>query len=235
MFDYTRAAARKIRRDVDKIALGLSISTQLLSIFYILYTLLFGRGIFAVKLSLLLVTVAYFIFFCFASAYSFQKELRRTIKRIFQWSKRLVKLVNLGMIIYGFANSEQTTFSLLLVAFSILSWGLDVIIGVLSLVLNTWLQLFFTGIETDLEEYKKKITAPFTATGNFFKRMTGKEVENDPPPQTKTQMFLSKIVSTERQERALKKQQAKEEKWAKKKAKRNHAPSVSDEIAPTDD
>lgn len=229
MFDYTRAAARKIKQDIDKISLGLSISTQLLSIFYIFYILLFGRGIFAVKLTLLILTVGYFIFFCLATAYSIKKELRRNVKLVFQWSRRAIKLVNLGMIIYGFANAEHSTFSLLLVAFSILSWGLDVIIGVLSFVLSTWLQLFFTGIETDLEEYKKKVTAPFTATGNFFKRMTGKEVTEEKPPQTKTQQFLSKMVSAERGERALKKQQAKEEKLAKKKAKRNHTPSVSEE------
>lgn len=239
MFDYTRAAARKIKQDIDKIALGLSISTQLLSILYIFYVLLFGGGSFAVKLTLLLITVAYFVFFCYATKNGLKKRHLRKVTLAFQWSKRFIKLVNLGMIIYGFANATYTTFSLLLVAFSILSWGLDVIIGIISFVMTTWLQLFFTGIEADLEEYKKKITAPFTATGNFFKRMVGKEVEVEQPNPTKQEQLLTEMVMTEREKRALEKQRKKEEKrmekLAKKKAQRNHAPSIDDEIAPTED
>ncbi len=239
MFDYTRAAARKIKQDIDKIALGLSISTQLLSILYIFYVLLFGSGSFAVKLALLFVTVAYFVFFCFATKIELKKRKLRKVKLAFQWSKRLIKLVNLGMIIYGFANAEHTTFSLLLVAFSILSWGLDVIIGILSFVMTTWLQLFFTGIETDLESYKTKLATPFTATGNFFKRMTGKEVEVEQSNPTKQERILTEMVITEREERALEKQRKKEErrmeKIAKKKIRRNHTPSVLNETTNTDD
>ncbi len=212
MFDYTRAAGRKIKQDIDSIALGLNITTQIFSIVYLIYLLICGSGLFAVKLILLLIASGYFAFFCIATAYSMKKQLKRKVALTFQWSRRAIKLVNLGIIIYGFANAEHTSFSLLLIAFSILSWALDLVIGVISFILTSWLQLFFTGIETDMEEFKKTVTAPFAATGNFFKRMAGKEiVEEEKPEPTAKQKILFDMVSEERETRANKRMEMAQE------------------------
>ncbi len=217
MFDYTRAAGRKIKKDIDNLSLGLSIVTQLFSILYLIYILFFGSGNLAVKICLLVLSVGYFLFFCIATAYSFKKALRRKIKLSVQWSRRLIKIVNLGIIIYGFANAEHTSFSLILIAFSILSWALDLIIGIISFIMTAWLQLFFTGVETDLEEFKQSITAPFTATGNFFKRMTGREVvvEEKPEPNER-QRLLNEMVFAEREAKANAKEQSRLERAEKK-------------------
>ncbi len=227
MFDYTRAASRKIKKDIDNLAFGLSITTQLFSILYTVYVLLFGGGLLGVKIALLVLTVGYFVFFCAASSYSLKKEMRRKIKLVFQWSKRLIKLVNLGVIIYGFANAEHTTFSIILLAFSILCWGLDLIIGIISFIITAWLQLFLTGVESDLEEYKAKITnsLPFKL---FGKKSAVEEVEETPPSPTNNQILLDKMVDKERiareekrqraiERQALLKRQAKEDKINRKK------------------
>ncbi len=254
MFDYSRAACRKIKKDIDGISFALNIVTQTLSLAYLAYILFFGSGLFPVKLTLFVLSAAYFAFFLIASAASLKKGLKRRVKLIFQWSRRLIKIFNLGVIIYGFANAEHTSFSLLLIAFTILSWGLDLIIGIISFILTSWLQLFFIGVETDMDEFKKSVTAPFTATGNFFKRMVGKDVvEEETPPPTSKHKLLGEMVEKERAKRASdklqavferkqkrldekleKKQAKKDEKLAKKQAKKQgkRADALDEEIAP---
>ncbi len=248
MLNYTRAAGRKIGKDLRMISTGLSIAAQLLSIVYLFYIVLFGSGIFAIKLTLLILSFAYFLFFCIATAYSAKKELKRKITLFYQWSKRAIKIVNLAVIIYGFANAEHTTLSLMLLSFSILGWALDLVIGVISFVCNAWLQLLFEGIEADVEEIKK----PITSAQNFFKKVTGQAVP-DPAAPTKNREMLNDMVAKEREEKAIEKQQAKleqlklrvqakQEKRAKKlqakeekKAKKLPATDVSEETATSKD
>ncbi len=246
MFAYTRAASRKIMGDIERLAFALSTISQLFSVGYLLYILLFGEGIFAIRVGLLALSALYLLFFLVATAYSVKRKLKKQVKFAYVWSRRLVKLFNLGVIIYGFASSAHTSFSLLLVAFFIVSWALDLVIGILSFVLSAWLRLFFIGVETDLEEFKETVAAPFTATGNFFKRMTGKEiVERQAYQKSEQQLLLDSMVEAEKTQRekerqrilqkrredkldakAQKKADKKAAKAVKKELRRIHTPSV---------
>ncbi len=257
MLDYTRAAGRKIWRDIKCISLGLNLTTLVFSIIYLLYVLVTGTGIFAVNLSLLILSFAYLGFFCFTLSYGTKKELDRKVKIAFRWSKRLIKLYNLGVVIYGFAAAkEHTTVGVLLTVFLIVCWILDLIAEIASYVFNSWWKLMYAGLEADIE----KVTTPVTATKNFFKKLTGQEVEEKPAP-SKRRVFLDKMVEEERVEKQNKKleeafleqqkkqmreerrQAEKEErkaekraaKEAKKASKRVPAPTADEEIAPTND
>ncbi len=199
MLDYTRAAVTKIKRDVHAMSILAAVSAQLLSIFSLIYILVMGEGIFAIKLSLLVLTVGYFIFYCITTAYTERrhKQLKAKVKFFFQWSRRIIKVVNLGIVIYGFVGAEHTPLSLLMLTFSAFGVVLDIALGVISFIVEGWSQLVIEGVEYDVG----KIVNTFKPA-NLFGKLLGKE---EPEPElTPNQKLLDKIVRQKKAERAEK-------------------------------
>ncbi len=245
MLDYTRASITKIRADLHKLSLIAAFSSQLLAMFSLLYILIKGEGIFAIKLTLLIVTAAYFVFYC-ATVYMTEhrhKQLKSKVKFAFQWSRRVIKVVNLAIVLYGFIGAEHTPFSLLMFTFSAFGVVLDVSLGLISFVVEGWVQLIIDGVEYDVE---KTINAFKPAT--LFGKLLGKEQEA--VELTANQKILDKIVQKEKlkkniakeekreqkkEEKAMKKAEKKEAKAAKKKTQPIPTPDVLEETAASEE
>lgn len=199
MFDYTRAAFRKIVDDFKKIDFIRCVLTQSIYIAYLIYAICIGSGLLAVNIALLTLAVAYFLFFLYMKRYGVQKLVKKTVKKVYKWSKRLIKLFNLGVMIYGLAVTANhfTALSLILAALMIVGWVLEILFEV---VFNFFLKkakLIMAGMETDY----KQVTKPVTTVGNFFKKLSGKQVEPEPEPTTE-RVTLDKLVAQERAEQA---------------------------------
>ncbi len=205
MLDYTIVAGNHVWQQIKKISLVLNIATQIISMLVLAYILFTGGGFLPVNIALLALSAAYFIFYCATVGEEKQKQLRYKVKTFFKWSRRAIKLVNLGVMLYALVTkNDPSALDIVLLCFSLGCWVLDIIFEIAAIVVKGWGQLMFEAVKADVET----VTAPFNATKNFFKGLSGKEVEAPPPP-TKRRLFLDDLVAKRKAELAAKKQQQK--------------------------
>ncbi len=212
MLDYTRAAGKRILRDIKVFTMLVNVATQALYIFYLIYSLFTGAGIFFVNLALLVLAVAYFGFYSYNVWTREGKTLSRKVKLAFKWCKRLIKLFNLGVMLYAVTTAQEATlFSLLLTALLIVFWVLDLIVEILCHVIRSWWTLLLEGLEADWQA----TTKPLRSVKNFFKKAAGQEVEEAPEP-TKSRQMLDEMVEEERTKKQNERLESRFLSWQKK-------------------
>ena len=207
MLDYTKAAVKHTVEHIKKLDYARNIATQLLYIAYLVYTLIAKVGSQIANGILLALSVAYLIFFLYVTKVKTEKSLKRTGKSIYKHAKRLVKLFNLGVAVYGICITAKhvTPLALLFVAFMIVAWVLQIVFEVLLRAIAKKAQFILEGLEEDY----KQLTKPVKTVGNFFKKITGKEVQEEAP--------LSENVVILQEEVQKEKERKRAEKQAKKK------------------
>lgn len=210
MLDYTKAAIAKTVEDFKRLDLIRNVSTQIFYILYLVYTLIAGTGVIIANVVLLALSVAYFVFFVYATKQEVKKTLKKRVKRVFKRCKQLIKLFTLGVMIYGICSvtSHVTALSVLLTVMLVVFWILQILFEVLFHIIVARVQFIIDGLEADYE----KLTKPVKTVGNFFKKMTGKPVEEELEP-TKNRIILEERVAEAKAERKAKKD---EEKRARK-------------------
>ena len=210
MLDYTKAAFVKILGDFKKIFNGIKITTQALSILYLLYAVITQTGVFVANVILLTLALGYFIFFLVMETKKGQRKVKKLVKQIYGWCKRLIKLLTIGITLYGLivAKADFEPISFLILILMIFGWILEFLFYIIIRFLEMEKQLLFDGLVTDIEN--------LPVIGGFvLKKITGKDAEEVQPP-TKSRAMLDKLVGEARKEKLRKKQQ---EKLAKKQAK----------------
>ena len=223
MFDYTQAAAKQIAADFQKVLYIISVCSQAVYIGYLLYALLTGAGVLWVNIVLLAISSAYFAFFLITTKCGKHpggakaKIVQKTGKRVYKYCKLLLKIYPLSLTIYGlYQTTEKVSFfALLLVCFMIIGWILQIVFEVFGAIFSNRFALIMDGVKADVEEIKR----PVTAVGNFFKKITGKEVEAPKEP-TKNQLKLREKVEQFRAERKEKRELQKQELIEKRKQKK---------------
>ena len=211
MFDYTKAAFNQVLADLKKVKHGFSVTMNVFYISYLLYALGTGMGNPIVNGVLLGITCAYFLFFLFYTSFGKSpdgKNVSEGVKSFYKWCKRLIKLYTLGVAVYGIygtaANVELV--SVLLTAGMILFWVLDILFEFLIKYAKARIDLVIEGLKTDVDNIKK----PFLSTGNFFKKLVGKEVEPEKEP-TKQRILLDKLVEENKEQREKEKEEKRQE------------------------
>lgn len=210
MLDYTKAAIAKTVEDFKRLDLIRNVSTQIFYILYLVYTLIAGTGVIIANAILLMLSVSYFVFFVYATKQEVKKTLKKTVKRVFKRCKQLIKLFTLGVMIYGICSAagHATVLSVLLTVMLVVFWILQIVFEVLFHIIVGRVQFIIDGLEADY----KKLTKPVKTVGNFFKKLSGKPVEEEKEP-TKNQIILEERVAEAKAERKAKKD---EEKRARK-------------------
>lgn len=213
MFDYTKTAVNKIVADFKKFFLRFSIGAQIVYITYLLYALLTNTELWIINAILLILSVAYFVFFLIATAKNADKKLKKRVKTIFTRCKQVIKFFTLGIMLYGIwqTSTHVSPLSVLLTALMIVGWVLQILFEVILAFFLNKVNFVWEAVQADKEE----ITKPAKNIGNFFKRITGKEIEEEQPP-TETRLLLDGMVEEYREKKAEEKQ---EKRQAKKQAK----------------
>lgn len=242
MLDYTKAAIKQVTEDFKKVDLIRNIVTQILYLAYLIYAIFARMGIFAVNLTLFALSAAYFAFFIYMTVQEVKKTIKKTIQLIFTRCKQIIKLFTLGVMLYGLWQTTKhvTPLSVIFSALMIVGWILQILFEVVFKFFINRGKLILAGMEADYEN----ITKPVKTVGNFFKKLTGKEVEEKEP--SKARLILDEKVRQAREEKEnekleqkylkkSEKQRKKEEraaqKAAKKAAKREPAPTETVEEA----
>ena len=207
MLDYTKAAVKHTVEHLKKLDYARNIATQTLYIAYLVYALIANIGSQIANGILLALSVAYSFFFLYVTKIKTEKALKRKVRSIYRHAKRLVKLFNLGVAVYGICITAKhvTPLALLFVAFMIVAWVLQIVFEVLLRAIAKKAQFILEGLEEDY----RQLTKPVKTVGNFFKKITGKEVEEATPP-SENIVILQEEVQKEKERKRM-------EKRAKKK------------------
>lgn len=221
MFDYTKTAVNKIKEDFKRLIFFLQTATQVLGIVYLLYSLVANiinpSWKLWITIPLLLIALTAFAFFLLEK----RKYVQKTVKKISKYCTRGVKFLSLAITMYGLfsATNNVNPADVIFTALLFVVWLLQVVFDILSHLIGTRIDMFVAALEADVEEVKR----PVEAVGNFFKKMSGKEIE-PPKEKSKQRIWLDEQVSQSRQERAERKkadkQFKKEEKLRKKSEKK---------------
>ncbi|MBE7077611.1 MAG: hypothetical protein E7377_02765 [Clostridiales bacterium] len=235
MLDYTIAAFNKTKEDFKKATWIGTCAMQIFYIIYLVYALITKAGYLWANIILLALSVGYFAFFLVMKFHELKKGFKKLGKRIYKYSKLAVNTLTLGGTILTLATSEMTEIqplSLVLLTLTIITWVLQAVLELATPILEKRLDFMITALQADWEN----IIKPFRATGNFFKKIVGKEVEEEAAP-TKTRQLLDKLVEERREKKAqekldkkLQKKALKAERKAEKKAaKQEQKPILTQE------
>lgn len=216
MLDYTKAAIKKTVDDFKRVDFYRNVLTQLLYILYLSYALCTNAGKQWANIPLLILSVAYFIFFMIMSHGETSKKKKQTktiVTRIFKRCKQLIKLLTLIVMLYGiYATTQRVSpFSVILSAMMIVGWILQIVFEIILRIFVGRVQFIFEGLEADYE----KLVQPAKTVGNFFKRLTGQPVEPE-KARSKNKLWLDKKLAQNKAEKAAKRE---EKRRAKKQAK----------------
>ncbi len=222
MFDYTKAAFKRIGYGVKLVINIIKIGSFALTMLYFGIMLALNLGHMWANIAMLVLTLFAFIFDLVTDKKKKEtKEARKTVKRVVAWSKIAIKTVTLGITIYGIyiASSTASPISIILATLMIILWVLQVVFQVIFNVIEDEASVILEGVK---EDFKPITTAPkkigeFVTSvpqkvGAFFDRLQGKET---PPPEPKTEEEPSPEI--EKLKKFMEKEKRKEEK--KKKVK----------------
>lgn len=215
MFDYTKTAVNKIIADFKKFFYRFSVGAQIVYIAYLIYALIANAKLWIVNTVLLTLSVAYFLFFLIATAKDANKTLKKRVKTIFKRCKQVIKFFTLGVMLYGIwqTSTNADPLSVILTALMIVGWVLQILFEVILTFFLNKVNFVWEAVQADKDE----ITKPVKSVGNFFKRITGREVEEEPKEPTKNRLLLDGMVEEYREKKTLERQ---EQKLAKKEEKR---------------
>lgn len=192
MFDYTQVAWKQVVADFQKVLYIIGVASQAVYIGYLLYSLIAGTGVLWVNIALFALSVAYFVF----SSSPRKAEKRPTAQKqtgkklgakIYKACKLLLRIYPIALTIYGlYQTAEHVSFlAILLVCMMIIGWILQIVFEVIGAILSNRFALMLDAVKADVEEIKR----PVTGVTNFFKKITGKEVETPKEP-NKNQLKL---------------------------------------------
>lgn len=209
MLDYTKMAIKQTISDLKRTDYIRNVATQIIYIIYLVYTLIAGVGYLALNVILLVISTSYFVFFLTMTSLGKTPEgktVKKTGTRVYVWCKRLIKLFTLGLTVYGICTAVErvSALSVILAALMIVGWCLQIIFEVLIKILTNRVNFILEGLEADLDNMLK----PVRSVGNFFKKVTGKEVAPQKEP-TKNQLRLKEKVEAYRAEQKRKKAEEK--------------------------
>ena len=218
MLDYTKMAIKQTVSDLKKTDYIRNVATQIIYIIYLIYTLIVGTGILALNIVLLVISTSYFVFFLTMTSAGKTpegKNVKKTGTAVYVWTKRLIKLFTLGVAVYGICTAVErvSAVSVILAALMIVGWILQIIFEVLIKILTNRVNFILEGLEADLDNMLK----PVRSVGNFFKKVTGKEVAPPKEP-TKNQLKLKEKVELYRAEQKKKKEEERLRREAEKSA-----------------
>ena len=231
MLDYTRAIFNKTQKDLEKSLTFFQFGTQVIYIAYLIYLLFVPNSIWYLHLTLLIISIAYFVFDIITSnainaiksekislfkksaareKLAREKRLKNKVRKIKFYLSHIIKLVVLSSMLYPIIVSPSVVhpLSVMCATVMILLWVIQIIFEVLRAILEGRGELFMEAIRADFEAVSK----PINAVKSTINKITGKDPEPT-PEKNKDRIYLDNLVSEQKAEKMQKR--------AAEKAERN--------------
>lgn len=179
MLKYTRAVLWKLLADFKSAAHVISIIFYSVSAIYPIYSIIANNGYLWANIVLAVLAASYLVFYLitYNENSKSEKERKKTARAVYKWCKRGISLFTLGITVYSVYFTAQSVefYSLLLTAFMVVMWVVDLLLALLTIFLEKRIELLSTAFAMDGEGFKK--------LGNAFKVILGDEIpEDDIPP-----------------------------------------------------
>lgn len=199
MFDATTVALKKIANDFKRIVTGLHIGTQILTIAYLLYTVIVGTGVLVANIILLVLTCAYFAFYLYMITRGVKKQTKRFVKEAFRWSKRCVKLLTIGVFAYGlFVEAKNfSPISFFILVFMVFGWAMEFLFYLVGKFIQTKIDFVIDAAKTDV--------APIVKTINLFKKATFSDPIEFSAPSDKNAAVIEEAIANAKADKKEKK------------------------------
>lgn len=227
MLDYTKAIFSKTKKDLDTSLTFFQLGTQILYITYLVCMLFTQSPIWYLYLSLLIVSIAFFVFdvitrkgikslkelgIPFLRSNANKKKLqsakkkRNNVRRIKFFTSHALKLLVLATSLYPIIVSpyEVHPIHIICTTVMVLLWIMQIVLEIMRMIFEGRLELFYEAMHADMEF----ITKPVNSVKNVFKKIVGKEVE-EPMAPTKARVYLDGLVEERKAEKAAAKAAAK--------------------------
>ena len=223
MLDYTREAFSKIVEDFKKLGFGFTVGGNVAYIGYLIYAIATTRGDLWVNIPLLVFSVVYLSFYLYATQFGKEldgkKNLQKIAKRIFSWAKKLMKVYTFGVMLYGLTSVSKgaDAFYVILMAMQIMFFMLQIVFDIIVRIIEKYADMVRTAITMDVEQ----VTKPVKSVTNFFKKMSGKDVEEEESEPTKMQEMLTARVQTAKEKKAQEREKKRQEKEFLRQQKRD--------------
>ncbi len=152
MFDNTRRAFEKTKRDFLNFKFGFALATQLTYIAYLIYALCAGVGILWLNIVLLAVSLAYFLYFLLTREAKGREKSRESIRKSFAWLKICAKIFNLGVAVYSIyvAGTNVSVISVCLAGLTSAMVIFGIIFEILIEIIISKYQLLYEAITADI-------------------------------------------------------------------------------------
>ena len=150
MFDYTKAAGVMILEDLKKWRNNFQIFFSLFTLGYLAYCLIRQVGIFYINLALSVLYVAYTVFQLVTLKRN-NKKLKKRVARTYKWARLLLKTLTLASTLYGIyvASTAVDGISLILATLTIIIWVIQVLLEVLTVIIEPKIRLLTAGLVED--------------------------------------------------------------------------------------
>ena len=151
MFDLTRNALGQIINDIKRINLFFNIIIQFLYIAYLIIAISTGGGILAVNIILLVLSCIYTAFFILVSKFG-DKKLKRLGKKIYKYSKYILRVFTLGAAVVDIATAEKVSaFDLVFLLAMVAVFVLQIFLEAVLYVLKSRTKRLFEAVKCDLK------------------------------------------------------------------------------------
>lgn len=155
MLKYTLAAITKISEEVKQFLFMFTVLPQVVYIGYIIYAICTGAGYLWANVAFGTVGVAYLVLYVatYGKKEKFYKELRRDVRHIKTWVLLPLKAITIAMTVYGIyiATEHTNTVTVVLAAFSVVLWGIQLIFEIADCIIEDKLELLKTALIKDFE------------------------------------------------------------------------------------
>lgn len=179
----TRAVLWKCLLDFKRGVYTVGIIMNLFYVLSVLYSTVSGSGFVYLNISLLVLSVAYFVFYIIAARPDV-KASKKGIARINRYIKIAVHTLTLGVSVYAlYTATEKPEFlSALFASLSVIAW----IFQVVSAVMIRFFEVRINLLTLAFNEDTKRIRKPFNAVGTVVSRIKGEEA-SEPKPEPSEQ------------------------------------------------
>ena len=196
MFERTKAAFNKTVRDIKKLIFLFTVSGLVVNVAYLIYALVKPLDNPIANWVLLGTTVAYLLFYLIITGFGREldgnKSLKKGVKILFKWLKRLVKVYTFAIAVYGICinNGNVTPLFIVLIGGQALAVVFGLVFDLLAFVVERRAQLFIDGFMADIEPVLK-IKRGIDNVSRFFHR----EPKISDPTPNENQLYLEQLAA----------------------------------------
>ncbi len=170
MFTYTRAVLYDTLKDIKKIVFYLSIIVSVFTILIPLFKIIMNTGFLIANIVLLIVACGTFVysFYIDKKEIDSKKELKKSVKQITKWIKRIVKFT---VIIYSgceLLKAEYDVIALVLFLITVFGWLLELIFAGVCKAIEKKIDFIIKAFNTDM--------APWINLGNAIRKIRGDKI-----------------------------------------------------------